>query len=425
MSFVNCGTDNNLKLMFSYAYLVFRLRRPKALVTLRPSNTMLVQNAWNKIAKWVVRYIPSVSENYDAEFINNMDMSFIREARTTNSSAANSAPESQFRIEVVFNNGAGEKQDPPSWLKSPTSITTNASQGYDQQTGTINELSTFLDPNYKCLTYNGNHSTKVTLKMLGGSGGATYAYPFMKEVNTTKTYPMPSIATPAREGYAFLGFYDDVENGVKYYNANGSSAKEWDNTSDTATLYAHWSANTYTATFDKQGGSGGTDQVSLTYMEEQTSIAPPTRAGYDFGGYFAEKNGGGLRYYKPDGTRSNKWNIASDATLYAYWKPKTYAITLDPNGGSGGTTAVTATYGEPLPGIRLPTRDDSYYCTGYKTKKDGSSTIWWYTLDDDISVNIPYGKCDKNWSGEHAYTLYAQWEYSTTITWDTQRENDD
>ena len=351
-----------------------------------------------------------------------MNLSFIRQAKTTSipSTAINGASEQQFRIEIVNTDSTGTPIDPPSWLKSPASTMSNASHNYDSTHGTYNELSTFLDNNPKCLTYNGTTPTKVTLSKESGNGGTSEVYPF-------KGYPMPPINgnCPTRTGYKFAGYFTSTYNGTPYYDEHGESANKWVNTSDTATLFAHWSANTYTATLNKQGGSGGTDRVSLTYMRDPTAIAPPTRKGYDFGGYFAEKNGDGLKYYEPDGKKSNTWNIASDATLYAYWKPKTYAITLDPHGGSGGTTAVTATYGQPLPGIRLPTRDDNYYCTGYKTKKDGNSTIWWYTLDDDISVNIPYGKCDKNWSGEHAYTLYAQWEYSPTITWDTQREDAD
>ena len=37
--------------------------------------------------------------------------------------------------------------------------------------------------------------------------------------------------------HTFLGYYDS--SGTKYYNSDGSSAKNWDKESD-ATLYAHW-----------------------------------------------------------------------------------------------------------------------------------------------------------------------------------------
>ena len=48
---------------------------------------------------------------------------------------------------------------------------------------------------------------------------------------------MPAITVPKKEGYIFNGYYD--ANDVKYYNADGTSAKNWDKYGD-ATLYAKW-----------------------------------------------------------------------------------------------------------------------------------------------------------------------------------------
>ena len=50
---------------------------------------------------------------------------------------------------------------------------------------------------------------------------------------------MPNITIPEKTGYVFDGYYDDLTNGTKYYNADGTSAHIWDKKSD-ATLYAKW-----------------------------------------------------------------------------------------------------------------------------------------------------------------------------------------
>lgn len=50
---------------------------------------------------------------------------------------------------------------------------------------------------------------------------------------------MPTITPPARPGYTFDGFYDSPIMGMKYYNFDGSSAKNFDKQED-ITLYAHW-----------------------------------------------------------------------------------------------------------------------------------------------------------------------------------------
>lgn len=67
------------------------------------------------------------------------------------------------------------------------------------------------------------------------------------QTNVTATYnaAMPSIAAslPAKIGYAFGGYYSEVDGGgTQYYNADGTSAHIWDIDAAT-TLYAKWTQN--------------------------------------------------------------------------------------------------------------------------------------------------------------------------------------
>lgn len=72
----------------------------------------------------------------------------------------------------------------------------------------------------------------VTLDKNGGTGGSD-------SVNATYNANMPSMTKPSKENYVFDGYYDALEGGTKYYNANGSSARTW-NKAENSTLYAHW-----------------------------------------------------------------------------------------------------------------------------------------------------------------------------------------
>ena len=63
-----------------------------------------------------------------------------------------------------------------------------------------------------------------------------------------------------------------------------ASARNCDIAANT-TLYANWTANTYTVTFDKQSGTGGSDSVSATYGAAMPAATAPTRTGYTFSGY--------------------------------------------------------------------------------------------------------------------------------------------
>jgi len=72
----------------------------------------------------------------------------------------------------------------------------------------------------------------VTLDLQGGQTGSA-------SVEATYDAAMPAMTVPTRKGFTFAGYYDAVTGGTKYYNADGSSAKNWNKASNT-TLYAHW-----------------------------------------------------------------------------------------------------------------------------------------------------------------------------------------
>ena len=166
--------------------------------------------------------------------------------------------------------------------------------------------------------------TVVTLNPNEGTGGTT-------EVTATYGQPMPAITIPTRTGYDFQGYF--TENGgagTKYYNADGTSAKDWDKEDATFTLYAYWIAKTYTVTLDNQGATtAGATSVTATYNAAMPSIASnlPDKTGYTFNGYF-DATSGGTKYYNADGTSAKNWDKTANTTLYAQWTSNKTATSL-------------------------------------------------------------------------------------------------
>ncbi|MBQ8126743.1 MAG: InlB B-repeat-containing protein, partial [Kiritimatiellae bacterium] len=177
----------------------------------------------------------------------------------------------------------------------------------------------------------------VTLNPQSGTGGSA-------SVTATYGAAMPSITLPTRTGYTFGGYFTGTNGaGTQYYTAAGKSARAWDKT-DATTLYAKWTANTYTVTLNQQNGSGGTSSVTATYAAALPSVTVPTRTGYTFGGYYDQANGGGTQYYTAAGASARNWNKTAATTLYAKWTANTYSVHFNANGGSGTMASQSFTY---------------------------------------------------------------------------------
>ena len=86
-------------------------------------------------------------------------------------------------------------------------------------------------------------ASTVTLNQPNATSAGTYS------VNATYGRPMPPITRPQRTGWTFAGYFTSANGaGTKYYNADGSSARNWDRTEKGVTLHAHWTRNTHRVT---------------------------------------------------------------------------------------------------------------------------------------------------------------------------------
>ena len=179
------------------------------------------------------------------------------------------------------------------------------------------------------------YGTDVELDQQSGSAGT-------ESVTATVGSPMPAITLPGRDGYEFGGYWTKTNGGgTQYYNSDGSSTRNWDSRTIT-TLYAHWTPKTYTVTLNNlEATTAGTESVTTTYDATLSAITIPTKAHYDFGGYFTEVGGAGTQLINADGSwikdvtgytshdgDNPKWVLADDLTLYAKWTEHPYKIAL-------------------------------------------------------------------------------------------------
>ena len=141
-----------------------------------------------------------------------------------------------------------------------------------------------------------------------------------------------ALPIPSKTGYTFAGWYENTE-----FSGNPVADVPTDSTGE-LTFYAKWTANTYTVIFDANGGS--VDPTSaVTVAGKLTSLPTPTYDGYNFLGWYTQKDGG-------DKVTTDTV-FTMDSTIYAHWQniPVT-SVTLNKSSLSlevGNTETLTAT----------------------------------------------------------------------------------
>ena len=141
----------------------------------------------------------------------------------------------------------------------------------------------------------------VTFDKNNGTGGSN-------SVSATYGSAMPSATMPTRTGYTFSGYFDS--NNVKYYNANGTSAKSWDKAS-AATLTASWQINQYPVSCP-----ASTDHASFFISSSNNATSGVSSGNFDYNStvYFYVIADEG--YYKPDGSSWQKTGTSGDRIVY-------------------------------------------------------------------------------------------------------------
>ena len=130
----------------------------------------------------------------------------------------------------------------------------------------------------------------------------------------------------AKTGYTLDGWYDKASGGEKVYTADGAcvDGTYWKNKTyqydGNLTVYAHWTANKYTVTYNANGGTGTMANQELSYDKAATLNANTfKRTGYRFNGWNTKADGTGTSYADKASVKNLTATSGGTVTLYAKW----------------------------------------------------------------------------------------------------------
>ncbi|MBQ8574507.1 MAG: InlB B-repeat-containing protein [Clostridia bacterium] len=174
-----------------------------------------------------------------------------------------------------------------------------------------------------------------------------------------------SATIPTKSGYTFNGWNTKADGTGTAYAASGKFS-----TDATVTLYAQWKSDTYTLTYDANGGSGApAAQTMIPAVGITIPLTVPVRTGYTFTGWNTRADGEGGMYSPGTNLLTDQ-----DETLYAQWKANTYTVTFNSNGGNCSTTSKSVTYNSTYGTLPIPTRE-GYTFDGWFTSQDGGIQV--------------------------------------------------
>ena len=197
--------------------------------------------------------------------------------------------------------------------------------------------------------------------------------------NTSKTLrygaALGALPVPTRTGYTLSGWFTTA--------SGGSQISQQTTVSANITYYAHWAANSYTISYDANGGSGTMAPTVANYDNDVTlSGCNFTRYAKQFAGWATEADGQVV--YSAGQTVSNLTAEPNGTiTLYAVWE--TLVVPSAQASTTGGTTfcgdSYTVTLSCPLDGATI------YYTTNGVTPRLSAS----FAYTDPIVI---YGSAD-------------------------------
>ena len=137
--------------------------------------------------------------------------------------------------------------------------------------------------------------------------------------NNPATYTIESdtvtLVTPARTAYSFAGWFTDrnFTNEITEIAAGSFGNK---------TVYAKWTPVVYDIIYELDGGANDENNPTTYTVETPTiEFAAPSKTGYTFNGWYAEKD------FSGDSVTELPQSSYGDVTLYAKWTANKYTIT--------------------------------------------------------------------------------------------------
>lgn len=229
----------------------------------------------------------------------------------------------------------------------------------------------------------------------GVTGSSNHVYDVSKALNKCEF---------AYTGRIFVGWNTMADGSGTYYRDEEAVINLTSEPDGVVTLYAQWAQNTYTISYDPNGGIGVTDPSDHVYdISRELTPCGFVYTGRTFNGWNTAADGSGISYLDEESV-INLTSVHEDViTLYAQWSINTYTVVYNANGGSGTTKSSDHVYdvSKKLTSCGFAYTGRSF--NGWNTKADGSGTGYSNTQSVKNLTAAPDGEV----------TLYAQWSLNT------------
>ncbi len=331
-----------------------------------------------------------------------------------------------YSISYTLNGGSVSTANPTSYTIETSSITLNnptragyTFAGWTGSNGTTAQKSVTIakgstgnrsytanwTANTYTISYNGN----------GNTGGST--------ASSSHTYDTAEALTSngfTKTGYSFAGWATSASGSVAY--SNGQSVKNLSSTQGaTVTLYAKWTANTYTVTYNANGGSGTMSNTTATYGQTATISANTfTRTGYTFSSWSTSRSAADSNGWTNwSGTWSyidGQYGISGGVlNLYAIWTAIDTTI-------STTATSVTKTYGYTDTSVATITAGDGGSKWTYSLVNTSSNATSYFSLSSTsattgtVTLKFATGASVGTYKTQVKATSAYNGTYATTAT---------
>ena len=186
--------------------------------------------------------------------------------------------------------------------------------------------------------------------------------------------------------HTFDGWFTEADGGVQVTSETTVT------TANDHTLYAQWTPNNYTITFNATGGASSQQSKNVTYGEEYGDLpSAGEKTGHTFDGWFTVADGG------VQVTSETTVTTANDHTLYAHWTLNKYIIAFNFNNGTENEVR-TLSYNEAIVYPEDPTKEGHTF-NGWSPKPAAmpagniTVTAQWIEKPSEY-VEIVFGKKD-------------------------------
>ncbi len=245
------------------------------------------------------------------------------------------------------------------------------------------------------------------------SGAFTVTFDYNDGKTAAKTVQVPQNtaigsgipSNPTRKGYTFAGWF----NGENQLSAETVISED-------VTYTAKWNPITYTISFNRNEGEGSMDSITATYDED---VALPlntfTRAGYDFIGWNTY-NSSSVAYKDGETVKNLTDSAYKTVTLYAVWRGKPVAVTVDPNYEGAEVTYRTGAVGSNYNSIITESGSTKYSSISDPVRTGYIFKGWFDAAEGGNEISVSY-KFDAD-DAANGVTMYAHWQKGITVHFD-------